>query len=105
MTKITSTYSVLSHLNTAVHKSFAYLSQSPLVNYLNNFLRSKKNSGAVNSGVTASTLPPLASGGIGKRSNNMSQIKERRVTNHSNSAYSLKAMRQAIPCGLPHGLK
>src|SRR3989344_689241 len=72
--------------------------------YSNNFLCSKKNCGAVNSGATASTLPQSASGEIGNRSNDMSPTKERRWRHLINlNYYSLRLSLRSYPVGLPRG--
>ena len=89
--------------NTAVRKWSECSKASLHVNYSSNFLCSRKNFGEENSGATAFTLPQYPSGEIGNRSSGMSQTRERRWTPRTNYDYSLKAMRQAIPCGLPQG--
>src|SRR3989344_7217926 len=74
----TSIYSHHFHLNTEVQMWYAY--SSPLLpeNSFPDFLCSRKISGEESSGVTASTLPPSASGETGNRSNNTLPTKERR---------------------------
>ena len=104
MTKTTSIFLLHFLPNTVVPMWFASSNPLLLVNSSSDFLSSRKNSGEASSGLTAFTLLRLASGGIGKWSNNMLQTKERRWSNHSNSDYLLKAMQQAIPCGLPQGV-
>jgi len=67
------------------------------------FLRLEKNSGAVSSGATASTLPQSASGETGKWSSSTSQTRERRWVNRHNFDYSLRAVFRPYPVGLPRG--
>jgi hypothetical protein len=71
--------------------------------YSRNFLCSNEISGEVSSGQTAFTSLRSASGEIGRRSNNMSQTRERQVTYRNSYDYSPKASLRSYPVGLPRG--
>ena len=71
--------------------------------YSKNFLCLKKTCGEVNSGVMVSTLPQSASEEIGKRSKDMSQVRERQWMNCDSLHYSPKVSHRSYPVGLPRG--
>jgi len=102
-TEIIFTFSPHSRLSTQARPWYESSKASLSENYSNAFPRSAKTSGVVSSGAMVSIFPPSASGGIGQRSNNMSQIKGRRCLSHLSSNYSHKAMRQVIPRRLAAG--
>src|SRR3989344_1622163 len=85
--------------NTAVQRWYGYSKALPLNNCFRNFLRSEKNSGAVNSGVTVSTWQQSASGETGIWSSSMSRIRERRCANRNSYDYSLRSGLDFIPRG------
>src|SRR3989344_9109892 len=93
------TYSYLFHQNTAVQRWYGYSKALPLNNCFRNFLRSEKNSGAVNSGVMVSTWQPSASGETGMWSNGMLRNRERRYMNRNSYDYSLRSGLNFIPRG------
>jgi len=88
MTMITSIFSRAFPRSTVGQTWCGYSKVLPPVSYSNNFLCSRKISGAVNSGATVSTSPRWASGGTGKRSSNMSRTRGKQCRSFINSLYS-----------------
>lgn len=103
---IKTTYTYYSHFlqNTVAVMLSAFSNQSPQESYSNNFLCSKKISGAESSGLTAFTSPRSASGEIGQWSNNMSLTREKQWEARDSFVYSPKAMPSGhTPLALPRG--
>lgn len=90
--------------NIADLKLLACSNQSLLVNCSRNFLCSRKTSGEVSFGQTASIWQPSASGEIGQWSNNMSLTREKQWEARDSFVYSPEAMPSGhTPSALPRG--